>query len=202
MLFAATPDGGSYSLMAIGTLGAGVDPKAALTGLAELALSRISSMPAPTAAPTEVPLEGGRGPRGAGAGPDRWRGRDHRSRCPATTSRPPGTSRPSSRRRSRVSARPSPMSGWSSASPWRTPRPRSSGSRSRGGHGVAQGCVPAGPDPGPDDRQPGHRPDRRQGRHSATIDDQGTTYMYPHNDVLWLVSATEPNLTEIFQKLP
>ena len=37
---------------------------------------------------------------------------------------------------------------------------------------------------------------------SATIGDQGTTYVYPHNDILWVVSATEPNLTEIFQKLP
>lgn len=27
-------------------------------------------------------------------------------------------------------------------------------------------------------------------------------YAYPKNDVLWLVSATDPNLTEIFQKLP
>ncbi len=29
-----------------------------------------------------------------------------------------------------------------------------------------------------------------------------TTYFYPRNDILWVVSAEEPNLTEVFQKLP
>jgi hypothetical protein len=36
---------------------------------------------------------------------------------------------------------------------------------------------------------------------SATADD-AANYLYPHGDVLWLVVADEPALTEIFQKLP
>ena len=28
------------------------------------------------------------------------------------------------------------------------------------------------------------------------------TYFYPHGDILWVVAATDPALTEIFQKLP
>ena len=35
----------------------------------------------------------------------------------------------------------------------------------------------------------------------ATSDDQ-TQYVYTKDDVLWVVSAEEPILTEIFQKLP
>jgi hypothetical protein len=35
----------------------------------------------------------------------------------------------------------------------------------------------------------------------VTVDDE-TQYAYPSNDVLWLVEAEEPALTEVFQKLP
>ncbi len=36
---------------------------------------------------------------------------------------------------------------------------------------------------------------------SATMDGEAS-YLYPHGDILWLVVAEEPALTEIFQKLP
>ena len=36
---------------------------------------------------------------------------------------------------------------------------------------------------------------------AVTIGEQ-VTYVYPHNDILWVVNAADPDLTEIFQKLP
>ena len=41
------------------------------------------------------------------------------------------------------------------------------------------------------------------GKNVTSTSISGTlTYLYPHNDILWVVTAVDPSLTEIFQKLP
>jgi hypothetical protein len=204
-LFVATPNGGTWTLLVIGPIPDGIDAKAAMTGLAKLAMSRLAGI---GPLPSEVPVE---------HGPSFAPGQELEGKFPTEVGGVPVT-----------------VSSFSFADVGETLEayPALQSALDAAGKTLADvrigvgfvldtmgvSSITAVQVKGADvealksallpavftDRNIGaEAPVPVGGKDVTSLDVDGTrTYLYAHDDILWAVTAVEPALTEIFQKLP
>jgi hypothetical protein len=203
LLYAAPVPGSLFSLQLVGDPADGVDKQAAVTGLTELALGRLASMPLPTPGPTAQSFHGA--PDLEALLPVQIGGADVTIQSMSGTQLSSGGAVPaeftaalSAMGKTIDDVRVAFASVGSTAE-------THAGITAFQVQGADMSALKSVLLPLLYQGQPVGAETAQQvgGKDVTSADIDGTlTYLYPHGDVLWVVMATDPSLTEIFQKLP